>query len=281
MKRNAGFTLIELMIYLMIAGVVMGAVVKLMLSQTRSYANQRGLTDVRETVRSAGALIAWELRHAGAGRSPFVSLGAQSVTLRSIQGTAVVCAKVSTPSYFRVGLWGISGDILATSNDSALIWHSGKQVWGTARAVQQVGTAAGLGVPLCTWAGKVVEPSLVVQVAAPTRSDSGDVVVGALFRTFRDVTYSVIPSGGRSWLGRQVGAGAAELLTGPLIAPGGLTFAYWDTLGATMVPPGNPAAVGVVQVTLRAQSLKMYRNLNSRVVGYRQDSLTTKVLVRR
>jgi prepilin-type N-terminal cleavage/methylation domain-containing protein len=59
MKRNAGFTLIELMIYLMIAGVVMGAVVKLMLSQTRSYANQRGLTDVRETVRSAGALIAW------------------------------------------------------------------------------------------------------------------------------------------------------------------------------------------------------------------------------
>jgi hypothetical protein len=281
---KAGFTLTELMIYLVIAALVMGSVVKLMVNQSRSYANQRGLTDVRETLRAGSALLAWELRTAALGGSPFSAIGAQSITLRSVQGMGSVCGRASGVSpYYRFGLWGTSGDIEATADDSALIWQSGQQRWHAVK-IHAMGTPAAMGVPLCTWTGKAIAPTTVVEIQANQASDSSNVFVGATFRSYRSVTYSVIASGGRNWLGRQVGAGAATQLTGPLLAAGangGLTFAYWDTLGAVVALPGNVANIGQVQYTLRAQSWKQYRNPNSGVVGYRQDSLTTKVMLRR
>lgn len=282
-SHRQGFTLVELMIYLVIASLVLGAVVKLIVNQNRTYADQRALMDVRETLRSGSALLAWEVRHAAVANSPFAAIAAQSLTLRSVQGMGIVCAKgsVSAP-YFRVGLWNTSGDIEATVDDTALIWVGPKQLWRKIK-IHQVGTpvALPLGVANCTWTGKSIPPTLVVELTAAQKNDSSDIFVGATFRSFRAVTYSEMSSGGRYWLGRQVGAGTNDQLTGPLIAPGangGLTFSYYDTLG---VATANPAAVGSVLFTLRAQSLKSYRNPNSGVVGYRQDSLTTKVTLRR
>jgi hypothetical protein len=76
-----------------------------------------------------------------------------------------------------------------------------------------------------------------------------------------------------------VGAAASyQQLTGPLLAPAsnGLTFTYYDTLGAVTT---NPAAVGSVAFTLRTESYK------DTWVGqdyvYQRDSLTTRVAVRR
>ncbi|HYS69361.1 MAG TPA: hypothetical protein VEM14_03920, partial [Gemmatimonadaceae bacterium] len=66
-------------------------------------------------------------------------------------------------------------------------------------------------------------------------------------------------------------------LTGPLIAPAsGLTFAYYDTLGAVTA---NPVAVGAVAFTLRTESFK--NTYVGNTFDYQRDSLTTKVVLRR
>ncbi|HEY6156466.1 MAG TPA: prepilin-type N-terminal cleavage/methylation domain-containing protein [Gemmatimonadales bacterium] len=284
-RGRAGFTLVELLISVVVAGVVLGAVAKLMRSQGGAYANQRALTDARETLRGGSVMLAWELRHAALGGSAFNVITSQSLGLRAIQGLGVACARgVVVPAggawTRRFALWNAGGDIEATSNDSALVFVSSTQKW-QAFKVNQIGTPAGLGLPACGWTGTARAPALAVELVATTAGALSGITVGATFRMFRPVQYGEVLVAGRWWLGRKVGAAATEQLTGPLLAPaasGGLSFVYYDTLGAVTA---NPAAVGTVQFTMRSQSYKQYRNPNTGVVGYRPDSLTTKVALRR
>ncbi len=284
-RQAAGFTLAELLVYIVIAGVVVGAIVRLIRSQGSAYAQQRALTDARETLRGGSELLAWELRQAALGRSPLTVMTSQSVGLRSMQGLGVVCARGAVAGAGaawtrRLALWSTGGDIQATTNDSALVFRSASQRWQTVK-ITQTGTPAAMGMAACGWTGTARVPALVVDVSATTSNALSDIAVGATFRAFRPVQYGEYPLGGQWWLGRKVGAAATEQLTGPLLAPavaGGLNFVYYDTLGAVTA---NPAAVGTVQFTMRAQSYRQYRNPNTGVLGYRMDSLTTKVTLRR
>ena len=47
LRSEAGVTLIELMIYMVLASVVMGAIYSMMITQTRAYADQRQITDAQ------------------------------------------------------------------------------------------------------------------------------------------------------------------------------------------------------------------------------------------
>jgi prepilin-type N-terminal cleavage/methylation domain-containing protein len=276
-NRAPGFTLIELLVYIVVAGILLTSLVQLMLNQVRYYSNLRAMIDERETLRSASDAIAWDLRHARLGRGPLITLGAQSISLRSAQGLGVVCAKhASLPRY---GLWAVAGSIQGTADDSAIIFHGVTQKWGAVK-ISQVGTPASLGVPTCSWPGHAVPPTVVAEVAVTSPADTSGIDIGATFRSYRVVTYSEFSNNGRWWLGRQVGAGATDLLTGPLVAPGGaggLNFVYWDTTGAIS---SDPAAIGTVQYTLRAQSYKAVRLPTTGAVTYRQDSVTSKVSMR-
>ncbi len=285
-QRAAGFTLAELLVYIVIAGVVLGAIVRLIRSQGGAYAHERALTDARETLRGGSEVLAWELRQAALGSSPLTVMTSQSVGLRSMQGLGVVCARGAVVAAGggvwtrRLALWSTGGDIQATANDSALIFKSAPQKWQTVK-ITQTGTPAAMGMTACGWTGTARVPALVVDVSATTSKALSDIMVGATFRAFRLVQYGEYLFAGRWWLGRKVGAAATEQLTGPLLAPavaGGLNFVYYDALGAVTA---NPAAVASVQFTMRALSYKQYRNPNSGVLGYRLDSLTTKVTLRR
>src|ERR1051325_7655565 len=163
-RGRAGFTLVELLISVVVAGVVLGAVAKLMRSQGGAYANQRALTDARETLRGGSVMLAWELRHAALGGSAFNVITSQSLGLRAIQGLGVACARgVVVPAggawTRRFALWNAGGDIEATSNDSALVFVSSTQKW-QAFKVNQIGTPAGLGLPACGWTGTARAPAL-------------------------------------------------------------------------------------------------------------------------
>ncbi len=59
---QAGVTLIELMISLVVASIVIASIYQLMINQSRAYTNQREVTDARETVRGAAVLLSAELR---------------------------------------------------------------------------------------------------------------------------------------------------------------------------------------------------------------------------
>ncbi|MDQ3674519.1 MAG: prepilin-type N-terminal cleavage/methylation domain-containing protein, partial [Gemmatimonadota bacterium] len=270
MRARPGFTIIELMISMMIGLVVLGAVYKLMITQTSGYGKQRELADVRETARSGSTLLSRDLRHAASGGGGVVAMSPSSITLRSIRGVGIVCAK--HPTLPRYALSRTAGKIESTADDSAVVYQVGREKWQAVK-VTGVGTPAAMGIAACAWPGSPV-PSLVIEVATNTNS----IKVGAPFRAFRRVQYAQYLFDDRWWLGRKVGASPDyEQLTGPLRAAGGLAFSYFDTLGA---PTATPGAVGMVAFTLNAESYKKAR-LNSGQYAFQRDSLTSKVLLRR
>ena len=270
MRTRHGFTIMELMISMMIGLTVLGAVYKLMITQTGGYGKQRELADVRETARSGSTLLSRDLRHAASGGSAVVAMSPNSITLRSVRGVGIVCAK--HPNLPRYALARTAGKFEAGADDSAMVFQIGRETWRRVK-VSAVGTPAAMGVPACAWSGGQV-PDVVIEIPVTTTA----IKVGAPLRTFRRVQYTQYSLDGRWWLGRKVGAATEfEQLTGPLRAAGGLAFSYFDTLGA---PTANPGAVGMVAFTVNAESYKKAR-LNSGEYAFQRDSLTTKVLLRR
>jgi prepilin-type N-terminal cleavage/methylation domain-containing protein len=274
-RARAGFTLIELLVSLVVGLLVLTSVVQLLIVQSRGYRKQREVVDIRETAREASALLSWDLRQSAIGGSPLAAIGANSITIRSPRGMGTVCAK--HPTLARYGLWKTGGNILATADDSALVYQVGRDNW-QALKITAVGTPAAMGVAACAWPG-ARPPDVVVEFAVATKADTAYIRVGAPFRNFRRVQYAEFQLNSRWWLGRKVGAAASyEQLTGPLVAQSanGLAFTYYDTLGAVTA---NPAAVGSVAFTLRTESYKPTYVGNA--FDYQRDSLTTKVVLRR
>jgi prepilin-type N-terminal cleavage/methylation domain-containing protein len=270
-----GFTLVELLVGLVLGVFVLSGVVRMMIVQGRGYRKQREIIDVRETAREAAALLTWDLRQSVVGGSPLAAMAPGSVTLRSPRGLGTICAK--HPTLARYGLWKTGGNILASVDDSALVYQLGRDKWNALK-VTAVGTPAAMGVAACAWPG-ARPPDVVVEFAVGTKGDTASIKVGAPFRSFRRVQYAEYQLNNRWWLGRKVGAAASyEQLTGPLVSPAsnGLTFAYYDTLGAVTT---NPSAVGSIAFTLRTESFKNTYVGNSYV--YQRDSLLTKVSLRR
>jgi hypothetical protein len=273
--QRRGFTIIELLVGMVMGLLVLTSVVQMLVVQGQGYRKQREIIDIRETAREASALLSWDLRQSAIGGSPLSVMGANSVTLRSPRGMGIICAKHATAA--RYGLWRSGGNILATVDDSALVYQVGRDNWQVLK-ITAVGTPAAMGVTACAWPG-ARPPDVVVEFAVNTKADTAYIKVGAPLRNFRRVEYAEYQLNNRWWLGRRVGAAATyEQLTGPLLAPAsnGLAFTYYDTLGAVTV---NPAAVGAIAVTLRTESFK--RTYVKNTFDYQRDSLTTKVVLRR
>jgi prepilin-type N-terminal cleavage/methylation domain-containing protein len=275
LKDQRGFTLVELLIGLVLGALVLSAVVQMMIVQGRGYRKQREVIDVRETAREATAMLAWDLRQSVVGGSPLAAMGPGIVALRSPRGLGTICAK--HPLLARYGLWKTGGNILAGIDDSALVYQLGRDKW-TALKITAVGTPTAMGVTSCAWPG-ARPPDIVVEFAVGTKTDTSNIKVGAPVRSFRRIEYAEYQLNSRWWLGRRVGAAPSyEQLTGPLVSPAsnGLTFAYYDTLGAVTA---SPSAVGSIEFTLRTESFK--NTYVGATYVYQRDSLTTKVALRR
>jgi hypothetical protein len=269
-----GFSLIELVVGLVLGVFVLSGVVQMMIVQGRGYRKQREIIDVRETAREAATLLAGDLRQSVVGGSPMAAMGAGMVALRSPRGLGTICAK--HPLLARYGLWKTGGNILAGIDDSALVYQIGRDKW-TALKISAVGTPAAMGVTACAWPG-ARPPDVVVEFAVGAQTDTSYIQVGAPFRSFRRVEYAEYQLNNRWWLGRKVGSATSyDQLTGPLLSPAsGLTFAYYDTLGAATT---SPSAVGSIAFTLRTESFK--NTYVGATYVYQRDSLTTKVALRR
>jgi hypothetical protein len=252
----------------------MTGVVQMMIVQGRGYRKQREMIDVRQTAREAVALLSGDLRQSLTGGSPLAAMGPGMVAIRSPRGLGTICAKHATLA--RYGLWKTGGNIVAGVDDSALVYQLGRDNW-TVLKITAVGTPATMGVTACAWPG-ARPPDVVVEFGVGTKTDTSYIKIGAPFRSFRRIEYAEYQLNSRWWLGRKVGAATSyDQLTGPLVAPAnGLTFTYYDTLGAVTA---NPSAVGSIAFTLRTESFK--NTYVGSTYVYQRDSLTTKVALRR
>jgi len=149
-RGRRGFTMIEIIVSLIIGLILLGSVVQMMIVQGRGYRKQREQVDVRETAREAASLLSWDLRQAAVAGSPFVAMGPNNVTIRSPRGLGTICAKHALLA--RYGLWKTAGSILATVDDTALVYQIGKGAWNKLK-ITAVGTPAAMGVAACAWPG--------------------------------------------------------------------------------------------------------------------------------
>jgi prepilin-type N-terminal cleavage/methylation domain-containing protein len=67
LKKEAGITLIELMVVLVLAAIVTAAIYATFIAQQKSYATQTRVSDIQQNARAALTLMERDLRMAGAG----------------------------------------------------------------------------------------------------------------------------------------------------------------------------------------------------------------------
>lgn len=68
-SKNAGFSLVELLIALLLSGIVVAAVYGIFISQNRSYVNQNRTSEMQQNARIAMTILSGEFRMAGFGFS--------------------------------------------------------------------------------------------------------------------------------------------------------------------------------------------------------------------
>jgi len=277
---RGGYTLVELLVYLVIAVVLVASVYQVLIGQNRLYSKQQGLQDVRATLRSTASFLAWELRQLSASGGDVYSAGIYDLVIRSIQGGGLVCA-IDEATY-RYGLIDAEGEFSATSNDSVLVFSEGRagstdDAWVTA-VVSDVLLTGGGG-PTCHWGDSTAVATEVVIELTPDSLLAG-IDGGAPVRFFRRTHYGIFLDGGRWWLGRKVGDEATfEKMTGPLAAPpdSGLVFSYYDSSGNVTA---DPSQIEVVDICVRGESARNVRHYDGTVVAAQEDSLTLRVHLR-
>lgn len=99
-QRNAGFSLVELMIAMVLALIVIGAVITLVMSMMRANSQTLGATRLTQELRATAALIEADLRRSGGVIDPLTSAtagtgGVPDTTLATIDTTTAGCIRYS------------------------------------------------------------------------------------------------------------------------------------------------------------------------------------------
>jgi prepilin-type N-terminal cleavage/methylation domain-containing protein len=271
--HEAGFTLVELLVAMVVFLTLVVSSMGMLSSQIRGYGLQTEKLDTRQTLRGAGTLLSFELRGASAERGDLSAIASQSLTMRSVQWSAVLCGTNGD----KYGLWSSSGSTDDALTDSVLVFSADSTAWRAAAVSQVWAAGVAAGIPNCAW-GAPFEPERVIRVTPGTPADTAGVRTGAALRGFRRVEYGLFQRAGRWWLGRKVGAATSyQLVTGPLRSPAdsGLVFHYYDSLGVVTADPGE---VHRVRIKLRAESYGHAQSQGN--AGPQVDSLDVTAFLR-
>ena len=119
--QDAGFTMVELLVVAVVGIILVMGVYQLLITQSRALTSQQETIDAQESTRGAAALLAWELRSAAAQGGDLYVINQDSVVLRSVRATGVICSWVESAGQSQYGLRQTSGAFTGTANDSAMV----------------------------------------------------------------------------------------------------------------------------------------------------------------
>ena len=278
--QEAGFTVVELLVVAVVGIILVMGVYQLLVTQSRVLTTQQETIDVQESTRGAAALLAWELKSAAASGGDLYVINQDSVVLRSVRATGVICSWVEASGQSQYGLRQTSGNFTGTTDDSVMVFSVEDNTWAAFDvSAAWTGTAAWTNTPVCFWGDSTTSaPRPEASVQIDTLATLAKLEVGGPVHLFRRTKYGLSSQDGRWWLSRKEGGGGWEILTGPMLSPsnGGLTFAYYDTLGAVTT---NPALVARVEFTLRSESYGQV-SMAGQAGGALEDSITAAVFLR-
>ncbi len=282
--RN-GFTLVELLVTMVLSAIVLTAVYDMLSYQSKLYRVQRETMDVRESLRSAASLLAWELMGISSSDGDLYTIAPDSISVRSLAGAGVICSRVQVGPKRRFGIQLVTGLFDAAVGDSALAYAAAQSVWSSFKIADafNVNTwepaPVGGGTPVCFWGDSttsVPRPQAALELSGDSAS-LANLAVGSPLRAFRQVSYALTNQDGRWWLGRRLGgSNSYEIMTGPMLAPaeGGLAFTYYDADG---VVTADPRQVAEIEIALRAESFGPSPSASNVVLS---DSLRLTVFLR-
>lgn len=284
-RGERAFTLIELMIAIVLAGIIMGSLYQTLQSNQRFYRSESQVLDVQQGVRAVAQLLPSELREVDAVAGDILAMGPDSISIRALRNTYFICAApvavAGTVIVRNSQIFGYRS--VDPTRDRALVFRDGNPQMLSDDTWQDFGisgVAAGAACTDGTGAGTTL--TFAGPFAGATTLDS-NFTVGSPIRTYERVTYRLyVDSAGIGWLGVRSyvnGAwGAVAPVAGPLNATGGLSLAFYDSTGAVTATPATVAQVAVlvrgmssapIEIPGRRANLQRY-----------QDSMLVRVALR-
>ena len=250
-----GFTLVELLAALVIAGILAAVIFQFLSGQSRFAELQNAREEVQQNARTALDVISSELR--GVGHQGIIAAGEESIRFRFPYVWGVACGyEPSASGSHLVVLYppnvvpnfadGTVPDSLAADTPAGWRFFAGvtdATSGGAAQAAGRCNTELGLNPPLP--ASAAVQTSRARRYAGVPPG----IVAGAPVYLYDPVAYRVSSGasfGGR-WIQRGTGITSSSMqpFAGPLPAAGGLRFGFRDAEGA---PTSNQDAVRSVDI---------------------------------
>jgi prepilin-type N-terminal cleavage/methylation domain-containing protein len=301
MTSRRGFTLVELLIAMVLLLIVTGATFQLLHNTQRVSRAQSERVDMQSNMRSGALFVPAELRMigfdsvvaastqngtayaAGAVVPDILGMAADSIAFRAIRAAGMICnytaadaIVIDTTQYYS------AYRTPQATRDSVLIYFdrvasaSDDDSW-FARPI--TGVASGT----CDAALYGARNGLTIStlnVGAPGANPPDSIVIGSPFRTFEVMSYKLIQSGGKYWLGAKslsANESGYQPVLGPLTA-NGFALKYYQADGVTETTV--PRDVRTVQVTLISQSDQRVSASGAGSQAVVQDSVVTRVSLR-
>jgi len=250
LAHRSGFTLLELIVSLVLAGLIGAVAVGTTISCARFFRRQSERVEVQRNLRVAASLIVSELRGLSASGGDLIELGASSLVYRAMRNTSFLCrvpdasrARMTVELETAFGLRNIEA-----GRDSVLVLlerdfrTDADNAWVSAGVVSVANGVCPESSPgLSIGVGGLPESSLVgAHIGAPVRAFQ----VTEL-RLYRD-------GGGVFWLGfREWKPGSGWSTVQPAVGPltaAGLRIVYYDATGNETARLHEVAMVGVTIV---------------------------------
>jgi prepilin-type N-terminal cleavage/methylation domain-containing protein len=253
-RRRAGFTLVELAVALVIAGILTTVVYRLVQSQSRFVAVQSAREEAQQNARGALDILAGELRTINP--DGLIRAEAQALEFMLPKAWGVVCSHDDLGTQLDVVfpdlpadafvLGASAGVLVDTASGDSARWAPQATVAAVGRAIVTdttrlvPGTAGGF-CPEARSAGTVTAYRLTgTNFPTPRR-------IGNMVMLYQLVRYDVGTSDGRAWVMRSNGVSLAgtfsqQPLAGPLVHADSLRFTYYRGVNATQVTPGTTTA---------------------------------------
>jgi prepilin-type N-terminal cleavage/methylation domain-containing protein len=271
-----GFTLVELLVSLVLAGIVAGLGLRFFLQQHWTGIAQSETAALQSALRGGMLFLTTELRELGGspGDPDILVFAPESLTYRAMRGAGLSCSH--SPSGVVVASRSFAGYRGAQVGRDSILLH-------LERGINTESDDQWLHLPLLGVAGSTCGSSPALHFATvldTVQFPSGDFAPLAPARTFEIMQIRLYQSAGEYWLGaRSVSAGETiQPLVGPLTIHG-LNLDFRDSTGGPAVTAEDIRSIGI---TLRATSSGLIRTggFAAAAAARRIDSLTTHVALR-
>lgn len=290
-----GVSIIEVMVAMVVAAVVLALITTIGVRQQRLFTDLADGVALSGQLREAAAILPIDLRAASVASRDIREARDTSIELRATIASAVVCDTITNGLVFAPPDSGASAYASYLTSidvgDTAWVLMLTDSVddWRPFR-IESVGTSsprqcAASGPHLSDGARALSR----ISIGLSTPPSMG-ATIGMPARVTRPLRYSLYRAGDGAWyIGeRDWNTSAARFNTiqpvsGPFLSPaaGGLTFTYFDSLGAPIsAPVADPRGIAAIHVSLRGQTKNVSRVFGSAApTGKRVDSAELTVLL--